>query len=266
MAYDSTAHWQELYLTHFELAGSGYTELGESYNRWLYKLRVKVFNKAVAESGIIIDKNSRVLDIGCGVGFWVKVFQKKGIGKLVGFDLTRISIERMQAEFPQYDFFQQDISAEVMQNEAFDFINCFDVLWYLDDADFERAFANLKILSKSGSYLFITDILRKEKSGQSEGWWPRSIPEYEFQCKKNGFEIIHIYPLFFFTNTPCDPDSVNKRFFRFLQFHWKILFYLLTKYNFMGNIFGFPLFMLDSAATSFLAHGPSSKLMVLRKG
>ncbi len=265
MAYDNFAHWEKLYSKHFNLAGSGYTELGESYNRWLYRLRAKVFNKALVENGIRPNNNSKVLDIGCGTGFFINEFQKRGIKNLIGYDLTRISIEKLQVEFPQYYFFQQDISEPIKECEKFDFINIFDVLWYLNDVDFEKAFVNLTKLSKQGSILFITDIFRKQKGDQYEGFWARSIPEYEFQCKKNGFEIMRIYPLFVFTNTPCDPDSVNEGFFRFVKFHWKIVFRILKKYGFLGNFLGFPLFMLDSIVLQFLANGPSAKLMVLRK-
>lgn len=74
--YDNLVHWDKLYSKHFNLAGSGYTELGEAYNRWLYKLRSKVFNKALVENDISFNGNYKVLDIGCGTGFFVKEFQK----------------------------------------------------------------------------------------------------------------------------------------------------------------------------------------------
>lgn len=265
MVYDNIDHWENIYSNQFNLYSSGYIELGESYNHWLYKLKIKAFKNALTKNDIILSKDSEVLDIGCGTGFWIREFQKWGVKKLIGFDLTKISIEKLSIRFPQYNFFQQDISEPLKQDNTFDFINIFDVLWYLDNTGFQKAFTNLVKLSKRGAYLFISDILREERCSQGEGFWPRSVSEYSFQCNKNGFEIICIYPLFVFTNTPCDPDSVNKRFFRFLTFHWKILFYLLTKCNLMGNVFGFPLFLLDSVATSFLVHGPSSKLMVLKR-
>lgn len=179
--------------------------------------------------------------------------------------MTRISIEKLRIRFPQYNFFQQDISAPLKSNDRFNFINIFDVLWYLDDADFEKAFNNLAKLSQKGSFLFITDIFTKDKYNQSEGFWARSIPIYEFYCKRCGFEIVKIYPLFVFTNTPCDPDSVNKWFFRFLSIHWRLVSGMLRKYNFLGNLLGFSLFMFDYIIVQFIKNGPSAKLMVLKK-
>lgn len=160
MVYDNIEHWEKLYSNHFNLAGSGYPELGEAYNRWLYKLRTKVFNKALIEHNIAFSDNLKVLDIGCGTGFFTNEFQKREIKKLVGYDLTRISIEKLRIRFPQYNFFQQDISAPLKSNDRFNFINIFDVLWYLDDADFEKAFNNLAKLSQK------TNIINPKGSGR----------------------------------------------------------------------------------------------------
>jgi len=229
MAYDNPAHWNNLYSEHFNLAGSGWTELGEAYNYWLYKLRVKVFNKALVENNITFNENTKVLDVGCGTGFFIRYFQKRKLKNVVGYDLTRISVEKLRVEFPQYDFFQQNITEKLKRNDKFDFINVFDVLWYLDDSGFEKALINLANLSKSDSYIFITDIFFKQgnKLG-SEGMWVRSIPEYENHLNKHKLEIVEIYPLFIFLNNPCDHTYENKLFLSFLVSQWKIVYRILT--------------------------------------
>ncbi len=266
MAYDNPAHWNNLYSEHFNLAGSGWTELGEAYNYWLYKLRVKVFNKALVENNIALNRNNEVLDIGCVTGFFITYFQKRKLRNVVGCDLTRISVEKLRVKFPQYVFFQQDISGQLKRNDKFDFIIIYDVLWYLDDTGFEKALVNLANLSKSGSYIFITDIFFNQGNNLGgEGMWMRSIPEYENHLNKHTLEIIAIYPLFIFSNNPCDHTYENKYFLSFLVFQWKIVYRILTRYNFTGNLLGPLFFIIDLVLLRFMKNGPSAKMVVLRK-
>lgn len=127
MVYDNVEHWEKIYRNQFNLYSSGYIELGEAYNHWLYKIRIRAFGNALIKNDIIFNKDSEVLDIGCGTGFWIREFQKRGVKKLVGFDVTKISVEKLINQFPLYEFFQQDISEPLGQDDDFDFVNIFDV-------------------------------------------------------------------------------------------------------------------------------------------
>lgn len=76
-----------------------------SYSRNFYQ----TLNEGVKRSAeiivpLVLDvvKPQSVIDIGCGTGTWLSVFQKYGVEDILGFDLT-VSLEvaeHLEADFP----------------------------------------------------------------------------------------------------------------------------------------------------------------------
>jgi 2-polyprenyl-6-hydroxyphenyl methylase/3-demethylubiquinone-9 3-methyltransferase len=72
-----------------------------------------------------IPEGASVLDMGCGNGTFLSLFQNRG-WKLYGADLSPTGIQIAQQTFPQINFFLADVSAPT--TEAFQGLGPFDVI------------------------------------------------------------------------------------------------------------------------------------------
>jgi len=100
--------------------------------------------------------NLLILDVGCGTGFFVDFYFKRGAKEITGIDITKTSISMLKEKYPAYNFYVADISDlnyPVKLKEKFDIINAFDVLYHItDDSKFEMAMHNISSLCAGGSY------------------------------------------------------------------------------------------------------------------
>ena len=87
-----------------------------------------------------------VLDLGCGVGLWKDALAKQA--KKVRY--TGVEYSAYLCE--KYGW-QRGSAADYSPGKTFDLVVCQGVLQYLDDADCERAIANLARLSRRFMYL-----------------------------------------------------------------------------------------------------------------
>ena len=79
-----------------------------------------------------VDINKRILDIGCGDGFWMEQLRNLGFENLVGMDMSNTSLERAQQK--NLNVFRSDAEALAFQHE-FDFVIMCDVLEHLPHPD-----------------------------------------------------------------------------------------------------------------------------------
>lgn len=81
----------------------------------------------------------RVLDFGCGIGFWVCEFAMRGLQNLVAADLTEqalaITAKRLQAYGLKAELGRQNAEAMTFENEAFDHVNCQGVIHHTPDTE-----------------------------------------------------------------------------------------------------------------------------------
>ena len=89
---------------------------------------------------------STVLDLGCGVGLWKAALAKQA--KKVRYTGVEYSAHMCR----KYGW-QQGSAVDYAPGRAFDLVVCQGVLQYLNDADCERAIANLAKLSRRFLYL-----------------------------------------------------------------------------------------------------------------
>ncbi len=77
----------------------------------------------------------RILDIGCGSGFYIDIWRGLGVSDLVGIDFTDVCIKYVSAQYPEYKFYEADITSTTLINnppflgQKFDIITAFDVLY-----------------------------------------------------------------------------------------------------------------------------------------
>jgi SAM-dependent methyltransferase len=153
--YQPREFWDQRLAEHFDLRGTGETGLSLAYNRACYALRRDVLDRALRDAGID-PAGQRVLDVGCGAGFFTAYYLARG-ARVTGIDITPTSVERLTARHPEARFILADVSESAIA-DRFEIVNAFDVLYHItDDARWETALRHLADAVAPGGALLVTD-------------------------------------------------------------------------------------------------------------
>jgi SAM-dependent methyltransferase len=138
-----------------------------------------------------------VLDVGCGIGTWLKVFEEHGIKDYLGVDGNYVDFKKLK--IPQEKFHTQDLREYWSLNRKFDLAISLEVAEHLPAANADQF---VKILVEhSDSIIFSAAI--PGQSGQNhlnEQW-----PEYwETKFAKHGFYFYDIIRPEIWTNNKVE--------------------------------------------------------------
>jgi len=216
MSYIPEKYWNKRLLHNFNLSAVGHIGFNEYYNRWLYKAKIKVLREAMKSLCISIYEKT-ICDIGCGTGFFVGFYHDQKAKKIIGIDITNISIDNLKKKYPQYKFIKGDISSPQLVstiNSSFDILNVFDVLYHIiDDEAFIQAITNIVSLTKKNGIILLSDLAGQNNISVAQHVKFRNRKFYENILRENNARIIGIYPLYYFMNRPI-LGKVNIKFFR----------------------------------------------------
>lgn len=91
----------------------------------------------------------KVLDLGCGYGFFTNYFKSIG-ANVIGIDGSEAMIELAKQQYPKCDFLVSDITQPLsFENDSFDIIFCNQVLMDVENIDFVFSECN-RILKNNG--------------------------------------------------------------------------------------------------------------------
>ena len=102
----------------------------------------------------LLPKNARLLDGGCGLGKWAVFFSEKGYS-VVGMDLARGTIEKLQALFPDIDFLVGDIRNTGLESRSFDCMFSWGVFEHFEEG-MQLCIREASRLLRPGGYLFVS--------------------------------------------------------------------------------------------------------------
>jgi SAM-dependent methyltransferase len=257
--FEPERYWSERLGETFSLAGVGWLGLGESFNRWMYAVRRRVFRRTIR--GLLKLDAARVLDVGSGTGFYVKLWRELGVSDITGSDLTAVAVERLRLLFPALRFEQVDISQKVIQLDGpFDAISAMDVLFHVvDDDAYEQALHNLAMLLTPGGRLIFTENLLHGETQSADHQTSRSLRHVEALLRKAGLELELRRPMFVLMNTPVDSDS------GLLQRSWTAVTLLVSQGPRWAYLVGCVLYPLEVALTTIFSEGPSTEIVVCRR-
>jgi SAM-dependent methyltransferase len=156
VSYRPKEFWEQRLAEQFDLRGTGETGLPLAYNRACYALRAEVLTRALERSGVS-PAGARVLDVGCGTGFWTEYYSALG-ARYTGVDIAQVSVDRLAARYPAQRFLCADVSDGVPAG-PYDLVNVFDVLYHItDDARWTAALRHLAGAVAPGGLLLVTDV------------------------------------------------------------------------------------------------------------
>lgn len=162
--FDAGAYWRERVVSGADLAVVGHRSMGPIYNGEIYARRIEALENMLARHVRKPTEQLRVLDIGCGSGFYTRYWQTRGVRHYHGLDISGNTIDHLSKQYPHYSFTQADITTTVPdglnQAEPFDVITVFDVLYHIvDNRRFHSAVVNVSHLVRAGGCVLVMDQL-----------------------------------------------------------------------------------------------------------
>ncbi len=102
-------------------------------------------------SGILPEKIGSVLDIGCGTGTWLKVFNEKGVGNITGIDGSWTRREYL--EISEENFIEHDLCTELSLDKKFSLAISLEVGEHLPEESSDNL---VKMLTGHADYILFS--------------------------------------------------------------------------------------------------------------
>ncbi len=125
---------------------------------------------------------SSVVDLGCGLGVWLKVFQDQGVFDVTGIDGPWVDKSRLQIK--NTDFFTHDLKQPLTIGRKFDLALCLEVAEHLPESAAETLVESLVNLSD----IIVFSAAIPGQGGQNhvnEQWpdyWHSKFQSHGFAC------------------------------------------------------------------------------------
>ena len=82
-----------------------------------------------------IDKNAKIIDLGCREGLFLEKLNNKGFTNLYGIDISKKAIDIINKTYPTFKCSVEDIHHISYDNDVFDVIICTHTLEHCDNLD-----------------------------------------------------------------------------------------------------------------------------------
>lgn len=262
--YDPERFWETRLRGRFDLTGAGFRGLGNAFNRALYRQRAVVLTRAIRRFHLE-PAGADVVELGPGTGFYVKLWQERGVASLVGLDITAVVPERLALEYPQFRFAQADATRPwPVADASADLVTAFDILFHIvDDAGFQVALLEAGRVVRPGGHLLVSDLFVHGDAFRGFHQVSRTLGEYELALDTAGFDVLGRLPIFVTMHPALDLPPGRRR--RLAERWWAWLEQTLLDNPRRGHRLGTLLSWVDRVLTRPFRGGPSTELLVARR-
>jgi SAM-dependent methyltransferase len=255
-------YWEARLKRNWGLHGVGHIGYGRQYNRWLYRVRRRVFTREVGRLSCVWAQWD-ILDVGSGTGFWIDTWKALGVRSVTGSDVTQVAVDRLRQMYPDLRFARLDISGSLeSQNFAgtFNAVSAFDVLFHItSDVGFVNSIANIYKLLMPGGYFIFSDNFLHRPEIRSDHQVSRSLEEVCEVLSGTGFRIVRRVPMFVLMNTPVDSSSLWAVRF------WRLAMLPVRLFRSLGSLYGAALYPLELCLTRLVRESPTTEMMICQK-
>jgi SAM-dependent methyltransferase len=185
--YDAEAYWRDRFTTYgSSLRGPGHEGLSERDNEIMYAAAGRLFLEYCSRIGFEL-KNRRVLEIGCGTGFYTDICRAAGVASYTGLDITDAQFRSLRERFPSFQFIKGDVSTTEGLGQ-YDVILMIDVLEHIvEERVIDAALAKIRVWLAPGA-VFIASVPSPYGDVQSLFYlrfWPESYIVERFPGHKH---------------------------------------------------------------------------------
>lgn len=191
MKYEPAEFWDSRCLAF------GHTGLADNILfRYNHPLRLKVIRRALSSLGINL-AGRNVLDVGCGVGYFLEEFIKQG-ARVTGIDVSPEAVKKAGERLGPYG---REVRLAVQKVEETDFpVGCFDLVssiavcqHIVDDDLFYRAVKRLARVAKPGGHILFMERapVRTSRRRLSEYLMNRPRPEQVAAFAGEGCRLVY---------------------------------------------------------------------------
>ena len=162
--YDSERYWRDRFARYGTTPGraSGIEGLSEDQNRAEYETATRIVLDAAEGAGVDL-KTARVLDVGCGPGFFTEAFAARGVSDYTGVDITDHLFGELRERFPDYRFVRADATEDTLEGE-YDLVILIDVAFHIVETErFDRCVENLARVLAPGGILLVGAMVAQQR-------------------------------------------------------------------------------------------------------
>lgn len=261
--FDPREYWEKRLTDNWGLHGAGFLSYGRYYNKWLYRVRRRVFQRIV-RSLDLNPEGANVLDIGSGTGFYVDLWRSLAAKSITASDMTDVAVQRLKESHPDCRVVSLDISrpleGQPLSGPRFDVITAFAVLFHIvDDRAFRSALFNISSLCASGGYFIFSENFPHRGRVEERHQVSRPLQEITALLQEAEFRIIQRVPMFYLMNAPVDARG------RWAIILWHALMLPVRLVKPLGALYGALLFPLETFLTGALRESPTTEVMICRR-
>ncbi len=269
--YQPKIFWGKLVSGNRDLSNVGHPSLGK-FNQVAYGFRLSAFKKAL--SGISL-AGIQIFEAAFGESFYLRFWQKQGVSKVAGMDISEEAVRAARKEFPMYQLQCGDLScAEDFKGFGrYDIVTAVDVLYHItEDKLWHSAVKNLCGLVNQGGLFIFTEKFPKFKSPQNVSFAKRRpLSEWDGLMTAAGFKRIRMLPVFVFMDDPI-VNGEHSWLGRFSMVQWRFgtkMVRIFEKWpvlrDAIGLLYGAVLFIPEKIFLFFLNRTPNLELAIYRR-
>ena len=205
--YTPSEYWDERLSRDYSLRGTGHISYSDAYNRWLYRRKGDVLDRALE----LAPGSGKALDVGSGTGWVVERLSRRGY-EVRGCDVSPLAVKRLGESFGAERFSRAAIGSDPLPaaTGSCDVVTAMDVLYHVtDDALWRAALAEIsRVLSPSGTAV-VTDSLGEAASPASHVRF-RGGRQWREALESSGLGIVAVLPLYSWLSRDRDAGPLGK--------------------------------------------------------
>jgi pseudaminic acid biosynthesis-associated methylase len=153
-----------------------------------------------------IDKNAKILELGCNVGLKLSILQKLGFTNLTGVEINEKAFKIAKENYPNIKFHNSSIEEFNSKGEQFDLVYTSGVLIHINPKALPEVIK--KIISLSKEYIFDSEYYSDELvevnyRGHEETLWKQNFPQL-FLNEDSKLKIIKQEKIYWKNEDLCD--------------------------------------------------------------